>query len=249
MDNSNDGDIFDTGLKVNSHCDLLRQLRDIDTHVGPPRRRTKEQRERFCIVHFLLLLPASLLPSFPISIIRYDKKQAQQSAMDFKIAGTCSTVGIEISEATDQDLKRIDSIVSREAPGKVWDSSQLDSVRSIKGNENIVKHVNPQKVVSYTLDSEKSINELNDCLNKCVNDNLNKISAQANLSFNQKWLVCYPHTSHNPFSDQRPEVNRMIDGLRSSWWNSAPMFDLIGVLFDESVFVVSQRSVNHYSHE
>lgn len=92
-----------TKLTVASDAELDQAFSILGASVGPrrgPNRRTKDQKEWYCVRRYLLTLAAHKMLSYPLSIMKSDPP-------DFIASDQVSgTYGIEITEATEQDWQR-----------------------------------------------------------------------------------------------------------------------------------------------
>ncbi len=92
-----------TGLSIFSDAELNEAFRTLGAKVGPRRglnRRTKDQKEWYCLRRYLLTLAAHNLLSFPLDISKSERP-------DFIVTdGARGRYGIEVTEATEQDWQR-----------------------------------------------------------------------------------------------------------------------------------------------
>ncbi len=93
----------EAALALENRDELLRAFETLGSIVGPrrgPNRRTKDEKEWYCLRWYLLTLASQGLLHYPMRIEKSERP-------DFMVADTARGVfGIEVTEATEQDWQR-----------------------------------------------------------------------------------------------------------------------------------------------
>lgn len=220
-------------IAAKSVDDLINQLALIDISVPPIEEgRTTEHCERWNICHLLASISKEHSSEFPIELIKRERP-------DFLLTTTRSTIGIEITEAIQQDYARARVLPEAMTNDSVIDPSLFKWGSPKKSLQKLREIVSRKELTGPGWEGDEVEIEWSSAITDTITKKTKKLLSEGFQKYNENWLSIYDNA--NTFALDIDKASAyIIEALRDYWLSKC--FDAVFIETSKLILKLTQTN-------
>jgi hypothetical protein len=201
--------------------ELQSKLREMDIIV-PSRTegRKSSHVERFSIYHLVATLALSNRLEFPLSVIRHERP-------DFLIRMADRHVGVEITEATDQQYAKYLALAEREFPDAILEPALFTPDSPPRTNQELREFLQQRELSTDGWRGNQVERYWAQYVLRAIDGKLGKLGKSGFGQFDLNWLTIYDNTPTAMLN--MPEAIGLLQPELEGRWQLTPAFDAVFV--------------------